>query len=1126
MPVAAVRTLIVGIVLAAAISGGMSRAATAVDPPVELQYACAQQGNQRLHSASAPSDCHPKRETVVTFSVAAPVTLCARDGTVRLGTCSGQGTTFTAPTTTPAYFCAETSNGNLLRRVDDPAACATAETAFVVVDDPPTDIALTGTSIAENEPAGTTVGTLAATDQDLGDSHVYALVAGPGGDDNASFQITDATLKTNAVFDFETRTSYSIRIRATDLLGLTYEEAFTITVSDVVESHPPTDIALSNASVDENQPIGSAVGALSATDPDPGDTHTFALVAGTGDDDNASFQIDGTTLETNAVFNFEAKSSYSIRVRVTDSDSQTFEEQFTISIVDVNDPPTSAADSYGNAVGNTLAVLGTTGTGPHIVLTGNVLTANDSDEDGDTLTAVAETVPSTGGGSATIAADGSFTFLPGAGDKNQVDSFTYHVTDGQAQSPGTAGVTIANVLVWYADAAAPGGDGRSSSPFNTLASLNGAGGVGDADAAGDVLFLYSGEYGGGLPLETGQELTGQPHGLVVDPGTGAVTLVAAGGTNPRIGNSGGAGIALADDVEIQRVSVGGTSGAGVTGTAITNATIGQNTFISNAAGNAFELSGDAAGTIVVGSTISSTTGHPISVQDRSGGSVTLLGDVQGGGQGVLLSSNTGATITLAGSLTLGTGPNPAFQALGGGTVLASAANNVIFTTTGTALNVTNTTIGAGGLNFRRISSSGAVSGIVLVNTGQLGGLTVAGAGAAGTGGAIQNSTGPGISLTLTRSPSFSWMNIAGGDDDAILGTGVDNFTLASSAVIANGDAAGEHGLDFVGLSGVASIAGTSVIGSGDRHVNVVNSSGSLNLTVTVSTFSNTSASNGDDGIHLEASGPAAINASVTSSTFTNNRGDHFQFATDATSSGSNSVTFSGNTLVGAAGNLGAGIAARSDGSSDTALSFLNNAFQNAVSTAIAVDLGPSSTAGASLSATINGNVIGSAALPNSGSAQGSGILARANGQGTLTAAIRGNVIRQYAQAGLDARIQAGSPTLNATITGNTIANPGTSATNGLLASAGAAAADGGLLCAGISNNSLTGSGANGGTDFQLRQLFDTTFRLPGYLGSADNTAAVVAFVQGSNGGTPTGSATAAFPASGGGFVGGAACPTP
>jgi len=49
-------------------------------------------------------------------------------------------------------------------------------------------------------------------------------------------------------------------------------------------------------------------------------------------------------------------------------------------------------------------------------------------------------------------------------------------------------------------------------------------------------------------------------------------------------------------------------------------------------------------------------------------------------------------------------------------------------------------------------------------------------------------------------------------------------------------------------------------------------------------------------------------------------------------------------------------------------------------------------------------------------------------------------------------------------------------------------------------------------------------RLPGYVGASTDTAAVVVFVKANNGVTPTGSATTQAP--GGGFVGGAACPTP
>ena len=69
----------------------------------------------------------------------------------------------------------------------------------------------------------------------------------------------------------------------------------------------------------ENQAAGTAVGTFSTTDPDAGDTHTYTLVAGTGDTDNASFQISGGQLQTAAMFDFETKSSYTIRVRTTDS---------------------------------------------------------------------------------------------------------------------------------------------------------------------------------------------------------------------------------------------------------------------------------------------------------------------------------------------------------------------------------------------------------------------------------------------------------------------------------------------------------------------------------------------------------------------------------------------------------------------------------------------------------------------------------------------------------------------------------------------------------------------------------------------------------------------------------------
>ena len=95
------------------------------------------------------------------------------------------------------------------------------------------------------------------------------------------------------MFNFEAKSSYSIRVRTTDSGALTFEKVFTISVSNVNEA--PTDIALSGSSVPENQASGTTVGTLSATDPDAADTHSYSLVAGAGSTDNASFTIVGTS---------------------------------------------------------------------------------------------------------------------------------------------------------------------------------------------------------------------------------------------------------------------------------------------------------------------------------------------------------------------------------------------------------------------------------------------------------------------------------------------------------------------------------------------------------------------------------------------------------------------------------------------------------------------------------------------------------------------------------------------------------------------------------------------------------------------------------------------------------------
>ena len=138
----------------------------------------------------------------------------------------------------------------------------------------------------------------------------------------------------------------------------------------------------------------------------------------------------------------------SFTFKVNDGAIDSEDATVSITVNAVNDAPTAVPDSFLNAaLANTLLSVGVTTTGQPVVNIGGNLLANDTDQDGDTITAVAETVTSTGDGTATINSNGSFTFLPGVGDKNQTDTFTYHVTDGIASTAGTVTMIIAGSRV-------------------------------------------------------------------------------------------------------------------------------------------------------------------------------------------------------------------------------------------------------------------------------------------------------------------------------------------------------------------------------------------------------------------------------------------------------------------------------------------------------------------------------------------------------------------------------------------------------------------------------------------------------------------------------------------------------
>ncbi len=199
---------------------------------------------------------------------------------------------------------------------------------------PPYNITLSATSIAENLPVNTAIGAIAVQDSNDGGPHTLVL----GGTDSAAFAISGTNLVSNRIFNYESKSTFSISIKATDRHNLSLQKAFTITITNV--NDPPTNITLTKSSFPENADSGTVVGILRTVDEDAGSTFSYSLAA--EGVDNASFTITDSTLKTAIVANYEAKKSYIINVKTSDGTAE-FSRLCTLSVLDVNEPHTGIA---------------------------------------------------------------------------------------------------------------------------------------------------------------------------------------------------------------------------------------------------------------------------------------------------------------------------------------------------------------------------------------------------------------------------------------------------------------------------------------------------------------------------------------------------------------------------------------------------------------------------------------------------------------------------------------------------------------------------------------------------------------------------------------------------------------
>jgi hypothetical protein len=794
----------------------------------------------------------------------------------------------------------------------------------------------------------------------------------------------------------------------------------------------------------------------------------------------------------------------------------------------VHASPIAFNDTY-NWVGNTQ--LDTAARALPAVTANDVAVNAPTGTDTLTLTGIAGGPTALGGTVTLVAGTGAFTYTPPLGRPNLADgatvqdSFTYTITnnvDPTLTSVGTVRINLTG-RVWYLQAGAAG-DGRSNTPSSSPAAMSTA-----ADKSTDFFYIFSNaaSLNGPFSVDAGQQLLGQGVNLVVS----AITLFNSAAPTPTTTNTAGSCVALAGapgNNTLSGFNIGNCTG----GTAITGANVGTlnvSTMTINTNGGALDLTGVGAPTVsvVLGSTnstagarnvnliglngtvtlaggalsgatgnslhmdggnagltfsgtISNSGARQVNIINKNGGTVALSGAISGTGTGIFMSANNGATMNFTGGIALSTGTNDAFTATGpgpaatsGGTVNITQNNttivNTLTATTGSGLNITNTTIGSSGATFRSISSNGGSNdGIILNNTGTTAGLTISANGgtctsaATCTGGAIQNKTGAdssttqgtGVFLSNTSGVVLDRMQFNDFQNHGIKGTSVtgfsltnSNFTGTSGTSAAGGNREGHIHFDNLLTSGAfptATIDGCTLGGTSfSDNLRVFNTSGTLNrLIVNNTTFGAISIGGNDSLVTAAFNNGTVMNVTVTNCTLTNAIGSVTRF--NSSNNSTLDVVFRQNKLSNNNPNISSGgglLSLQTDSVSTPVVTFdiSCNRWRDSVGHAILV----AKNGGAgTIQGSIVNNVVGlTGSVALSGSTQASGIKIYNSGTSTFNVLIANNDIRRTNETGIFLQNNNGSSTLNASVFANVIAEPGNFTFAGVNVDSGALAGD-------------------------------------------------------------------------------------
>ena len=210
--------------------------------------------------------------------------------------------------------------------VTDALGASYQEAFTLKVNDPPSDLSLSDSTVAVDE---SQVGVFTTSDGLVPFTYSFATSGAECDTGNSSgntqFTLAGSLLKTRSGI---TAGSHNICVQVSDFFNDTYQEAFTITVTDATQSDDYGFTLSSTALIDGDTP-GTLLGTLQNNG---GPRPTYALVDNGSYPDNQSFEILGVQVIFKGTADIAVQSGYVIKIQVTAPDSSTHTEEFHITV--------------------------------------------------------------------------------------------------------------------------------------------------------------------------------------------------------------------------------------------------------------------------------------------------------------------------------------------------------------------------------------------------------------------------------------------------------------------------------------------------------------------------------------------------------------------------------------------------------------------------------------------------------------------------------------------------------------------------------------------------------------------------------------------------------------------------